>query len=104
MSKDWKMQKEKQYYSKNLNNDRIEREIKREQKEAMHALASQWRYRIKKLHEKGYSATEIYKLYALVMKQQLGFDPQKTIEYFTGETITKNQEKSERQFMDDMDI
>lgn len=105
MREDWKSKKDRRYYINNINNFRTENEIKREQTEKKQALRNQWIYKIKQLHKKGWSADKIYKLYASEMKQQLGFEPQKTIERFTGETINKDEkEKSENQSIDEMEI
>lgn len=105
MAEDYKSKKDRRNYVKNRINDKIEREIKRKQKEAKQALRNQWIYKIKQLYEKGWSADKIYKLYALAMKQQLGFDPQKTIEHFTGEAINKDEkQKCETYSIDEMEI
>ncbi len=105
MAEDWKSKKERRNYVRNGINDKIEREIKRKQKEAKQALRNQWIYKIKQLHEKGWSADKIYKLYASAMKQQLGFDPQRTIEHFTGETINKDEkQKCGTHSADEMEI
>lgn len=102
---DWKVERRKIYLKKNGHNDDAAKQIKQQESYQKRALKAKWESRIIKLSKEGYSADEIYRACRVQIKEQLGFDPEKMIEHFTGETINKDeQEKSEKHRIDEMEI
>ncbi|MBO5005268.1 MAG: hypothetical protein J6D03_08565 [Clostridia bacterium] len=100
---DWKVERQRTYLRKNLCNENAAKQRLQQESDRKRALKAKWESRIIKLSTQGYSADEIYRVCRVQIKEQLGFDSAKMIEYFTGQIITKDeQEKAE--IMDDMEI
>lgn len=100
---DWKVERTRIYFRKNLCNENAARQRKEQELNKKRALRAKWESRIIKLSKEGYSADQIYRVCRVQIKEQLGFDPAKMIEHFTEEKITKDKQKKAEN-IDDMEM
>lgn len=90
--------------SKNINNSIVAKQCREQENDKKKELLAKWRSRIERLSKEGYSAKEIYKACRIQIQTQLGFDPAKMIEHFTGESITKDEQGKAKTHCIDDDI